>query len=250
MSFNLTVFNHKGGVAKTTTAVSLASALAERGYRVLLVDMDPQANLTLSLGIQPDEVRFTLANLMMGNMTPPDVIQPVRQGSLDVIPSNVHLRMVERFLPVRERYEFTTQTMLAAIPGYHFHVLDCPAILGPLTLNAIAAADLALIPTQCEPFSLYSLREALEFYREQRTRLALPADNLRILPTLVAKRNRVHQEGLERLQREQGDVVLQTHINMDTKLRESQERGVPILYYKPRSRAAGQYRQLASELFD
>lgn len=247
MPIVIAISNQKGGVAKTTTCLSLGAALNERGYDVLLVDLDPQANLSLALGVNPATVRRTAADVLMGRLTAADVRQATAVPGLDLLPASYQMRLVDRFLVVQPKYEFALQTALQAAPDT-FCLCDCPPNLGPLTLDALAAADLTLIPTQCEPFALHGVREVVIYMYDQRQRLGLPFGHYRVLVTMFDRRNRIHCQTLEQLKAEFGQAVTNTMIEVDTQLRESQAAALPITWYASAGRSAAQYRALAEEV--
>ncbi len=247
MATIIAVSNQKGGVAKTTTCVSLGAALVELGHEVLAIDLDPQANLSLALGVNPANLHRTAADVLLGNHSPISVSRETALPGLDLIPSNQHMHMVEKFLHVRDKYEQALRQALASLTTYDVVLCDCPPALGAITLNALAAAELLVIPTQCEYFSAYGLNEMLELVRSVRERTN-PNLSYRILITLLDRRNRIHKDILEQVKSAFGDAVLETAIEIDTKLRESAVFGQPITGYAPNSRAAQQYRALAQEL--
>jgi chromosome partitioning protein len=247
MPIVIAISSQKGGVAKTTTCVSLGAALNERGYDVLLVDLDAQGNLSLALGVNPGEVHRTAADVLMGSLTVAEVRQATPVPGLDVLPANYQMRMVDRFLTARPHYEQALRTAVQTIPDT-FCLCDCPPNLGPLTLNALTAADLVLLPTQCEPFALHGVHEALIYLRDQRQRLALTPADYRLLVTMFDRRNRIHQQTLAQIRAEFGARALATMIEVDTQLRESQAAALPITWYASASRSAAQYRALADEI--
>ena len=247
MPIVIAVSNQKGGVAKTTTCISLGAALNERGYNVLLVDLDPQANLSLALGVNPMTVRRTVADVLMGNLTVADVRQTTAVPGLELLPANHQMRLVDRFLVARPKYEFALQEAVRPAPDT-FCLCDCPPNLGPLTLSALVAADLTLIPTQCEPFALHGVREVIIYMYDQRHRLGLPFADYRVLPAMVDRRNRIHGQTLVQLRDEFGRTVTAAMIEVDTQLRESQAAALPITWYASAGRSAAQYRALAEEV--
>jgi len=242
--------NEKGGVAKTTSTLSLGAALAELNYRVLLLDLDPQANLSLALGFEADETSITSANILIENTTVRSAIRKSEINNLDIIPSSFQIENAEQFLPMRTQYLTTLQEALEAesLP-YDYILLDCPPALGAITLNALAASNLLIIPTQAEYFSAYALRNMMGTIRRIRQDVN-PGLAYRILVTLLDRRNRTHRNIFEQLQATFGQGVFTTVIEIDTKLRESPIAGVPITHYKPTSRGSQQYRVLAQELIE
>ncbi len=249
MSYVVAISNEKGGVAKTTTALSLGAALAEAGHKVLVMDLDPQANLTLALGVEPGSTATTSSQILIELARLEDAVLKTEIGNLDLIPSHSSIEAAEQFLPVRSHYTLGIRRALeAAAPLQHdFVFLDCPPFLGAITINALSAADLAIIPTQAEYFSAYALRSMMGMIRRVRQE-SNPGLGYRILITMLDRRNRTHRNMQEQLQVTFGQGLFGTIIEVDTKLRESAIAGVPITRYRPGSRASQQYRDLAQEL--
>ena len=250
MTYTIAISNEKGGVAKTTTTLSLGAALAELNSRVLLVDLDPQANLSLALGLETGEAEITSANVMIENMPIQSAIRKTDVPNLELIPSNSRIEGAEQYLPVRSNYLATLRNALVAGRlTYDYILLDCPPALGAITLNALAASDLLIIPTQAEYFSAYALRNMMGSIRRIRQD-SNPHLAYRILVTLLDRRNRTHRNIFEQLQTTFGTGVFTSVIEIDTKLRESPIAGVPITQYRPTSRGSQQYSVLAQELMD
>lgn len=250
MAYVIAMSNEKGGVAKTTSTLSLGAALAELNYRVLLLDLDPQSNLSLALGFEIEESSITSANILIENATVQSAIRKSDIKKLDIIPSSFRIESAEQFLPMRTHYLNTLREALEADPlPYDYILLDCPPALGAITLNALSASDLLIIPTQAEYFSAYALRNMMGTIRRIRQEIN-PSLAYRILVTLLDRRNRTHRNIFEQLQSTFGQGVFTTVIEIDTKLRESPIAGVPIMQYKSRSRGSQQYRVLAQELIE
>ena len=239
--------NEKGGVAKTTTVLALGGALVESGHEVLLIDLDAQANLTLGLGVTPSKVRRTIADVLLNSVTLMSVSRETPIPGLDVIPSNSDMVLAERFLSIRQDHERILQSALTGVEAYDYIIIDCPPSLGIVTLNAMTASNMIIIPTQPEYFSIHGLRGVLAAVRRIRNQTN-PTLNYRVLITMMDRRNRIHHTLSEQLRTTFGEGVLQTVIETDTKLRESTVVGLPITHYYPRTRAALQYRALAQEL--
>lgn len=247
----IAVSNEKGGVAKTTTTISLGAALADLGCRVLLIDLDAQANLTLALGFEPAELENTSSAVLLDNAPLLSALRKTEIPSLDLIPSNLRIETSEQFLPVRANYTSALKRAIAGAPSlpYDYILFDCPPSLGAITQNALTASDLLLIPTQAEYFSAYALRNMMTLVRRIREE-SNPSLAYRILVTMLDNRNRTHRNIHEQLRSTFGEGVFSTVIEMDTKLRESSIAGMPISRYKPGARGATQYHVLAQEVME
>ena len=251
MHKTIAISNEKGGVAKTTTTLSLGAALAELGNKVLLIDLDAQANLTLALGFEPGESEITSSEIMLDNVPLLDARKTTEVPNLDLIPSSSRIETSEQYLPMRTNYLSILEEAFQAagtLP-YNYILMDCPPALGSITKNALGAADMLLIPTQAEYFSAYALRNMMTLIRNIREQVN---SNLayRILVTMMDKRNRTHRNIHEQLRSTFGEGVFNTVIEIDTKLRESPIAGLPITQYRSGARGSTQYRILAQELME
>ncbi len=248
--YTIAISNEKGGVAKTTTTVSLGAALAEVGQRVLIVDLDAQANLTLATGVDPHSITRSMADLFLESANLNQVIFNTGTQHLDLAPCNEHMALAERSLQTRSGFEYVLRGALEkSAKKYDFVLLDCPPALTVITLNAFVAANLLLIPTQAEYFSIYALRNLMGWVRQVRMQYNSEL-TYRMLLTLFDRRNRTHRILREQLNDSFQTGVLQTVIDVDTKLRESPIAGVPILQHAPKSRATFEYRALAQEIIE
>lgn len=249
MSYIIAISNEKGGVAKTTTTHSLGAALSEIGQRVLLIDLDPQANLTLALGFEPGKMEHTSSELLLETTNLAEICLQTNFPNLDIVPANGGLEQTEQILPVYVNFTTRLREALAAVQysSYNIIIMDCPPSLGSITTNALAAANLLIIPTQAEYFSAYALRDMMSIVRQVRSQ-DNPGLAYRILVTLLDQRNRAHRDIRDQLERTFGEGLFKTLIEIDTKLRESPILGLPITRYRPNSRGAQQYRSLAEEL--
>jgi chromosome partitioning protein len=250
MSYVIAISNEKGGVAKTTTTYALGASLAELGKKVLLVDLDPQGNLTLANGVEPGQSAHTISEVMLAGENAKDAIYKTGTPNMEIIPSSPRLAEAEQILPVRTNYAHgLTNALRSEIQAYEYVLLDCPPSMGAITLNALTIAELLVIPTQAEYFSAYALRDMMTLIRRVR-RDTNPRLAYRILITLLDQRNRTHRTIREQLEQTFGSGLFQTVIEIDTRLRESPIIGVPITQYRPNSRGSQQYRVLAQELID
>jgi chromosome partitioning protein len=251
MSTTIAISNLKGGVAKTTTCLSLGACLAEMGKVVLLIDLDPQANLTLSVGLKPKEMHRTVGDVLLGNTSLVSVSREGPTYGLDIIPANQGLTMLDKVLYGRPGFQFRLKNGLEAMEKgfYDFVLMDCPPALGTLTLNALAAADLLIIPIQCEYYAAQTFRQYIELVQQLREKTN-PQLKYRVLVTMYDQRNKICRTVLDQMQRGLNQVLFSTIIEIDTKLKESPVFGQPITLYAPKTRGAEQYRALAKELMD
>jgi len=255
-AFVIAVSNLKGGVAKTTTAISIAGILAKKNFDVLLVDLDTQANLTLGLGIDPKFVNTGISEVLFNSSTLVKASRETNIPGLDLVPSNEKMELAERFLPMRKDHELILKRAIykngsndSPSSFYDFIILDCPPAIGAVTLNAFAAANLLIIPTQTEYFSAYALKPMLSHVKKVRKQFNT---NLvfRLLITMYDKRNRIHKQVKKQLKSTFSDSTFHTIIGVDTKLRESSAAGLPINYYAGKSRGTKQYESLTQEILE
>jgi chromosome partitioning protein len=249
MSYVIAICHQKGGVGKTTTALALGACFVERGIRTLVVDLDPQANLTFNTGLKPDKVPFSVAEALTREAAPARAVMESNLPGLAIIPSNASMLDIGRRLYQIPDYEFLLRRALQedVLKDYAVVLLDCPPSVGPLTINALTAADLLVIPTQCEYFSIQALTDLFELVSVIRDRTN-PTLTYRLLVTMFDGRGKFHAKMLEQLRDYFQEGLLSTVIGFDTKLREAQAAGLPITIHAPHSRGADQYRQLAEEL--
>ncbi|MFZ6027376.1 MAG: ParA family protein [Chloroflexota bacterium] len=244
-------FSHqKGGVAKTTSSAALAAILAAAGYRVLAVDLDPTANLTASFGINPARVRHSAADILLGNEAIPDISVRTQVRGLDLLPSNTDMTLVARFLYLRPRFEYLLRAALAqeaAVSLYDYVLVDCPPALASLATTALTAANLVVIPIQCEYYSLQALDAMFKSIQRIRTQTN-PYLCFRLLVVMFDARGSLHKKVFEMIQKRYQGALFETVIGFDTKLREAQLAGIPIPVFAPHARATQQYQLLVQEL--
>jgi chromosome partitioning protein len=244
----ISVANEKGGVAKTTSALSLAAILAEKNYRVLIMDLDPLACLTASLGITVEENQPTIGEVLLDETSALNAIIHTRFENLDIIPSKTGLGKLEKLLPNVQNYVYSLRNEIETIySNYDFIILDCPPFMGAITLNALVASHLLLIPTQAEYFGIHGLRGIFD-----KVKLIRSGPNIylrtKIFLTFFNERNKVNRILKDQLANRAPENLLQSVITMDTKMRESQVCGMPINKYAPKSRASLQYNALVDEV--
>jgi chromosome partitioning protein len=240
--------NQKGGVAKTTTTLNLAVALAEAGHRVLAVDMDPQGNLTMSQGIDPDTVEKSMYHVLVDGMPIRDVI---RKREIDVACASIDLAGAEIAMSTKIGRERSLEKALKAVrEDYDFVCIDTPPSLGLLTINALTAADKVIVPVQCEYLSmrgLIQLQNTLAMIREE---LNPDVEIEGILPTLVDTRTVHAKEAIEILEENFGDRVFATRIRKTIRFAEAPVKGTSVLKYDPDGSAAECYRELAKGVLE
>ncbi len=250
MFTTIAINNQKGGVAKTTTCLSLGACLAEMGYSVLLIDMDPQAHLTLSLGLEPNRLRRTVSDALLANTSLLSVSRESHIFDLDIVPANQELGLIDKLFYGQRGYEFHLRNRLTSLiqEGYYEVVLiDCPPSFNTLTLNALTAANLLIIPVQCEYYAARSLKRIMHLAKLVQTKTN-PNLTYQMLVTMYDRRNKICRIIYDQMHQEFSQVLYETIIEVDTKLRESPVFGQPITHYAPQTRGAQQYRALAEEL--
>ena len=238
--------NQKGGVAKTTTTLNLAVALSEEGHRVLCADLDPQGNLTMSQGIDPDTVDKSMYDVLVHHTSIREVI---RRREVDVACASIDLAGAEIAMSTMIGRERALDRAFEPIKeDYDFICIDTPPSLGLLTINALTAADKVIVPVQCEYLSmrgLIQLQNTLQMIREH---LNPDVDIEGILPTLVDTRTIHAQEAIAILEENFGDRVFATRIRKTIRFAEAPVKGTSVLKYDPDGSAAESYRDLAKEV--
>lgn len=244
----LAVANQKGGVAKTTTVASLGAAIAEHGYRVLLVDLDAQACLTFSLGIDPDSVGASLHEVLVGAASVADVLLPAAEG-VDLLPASIDLAGTEAQLLARPGREYVLRTALAEVTAdYDVVVLDCSPSLGVLTLNALTAADEVVVPLQCEMLSHRGVGQLLDTVADVQRILNSGLVVRGLLPTMFDGRTTHARAVLADVGARYDVPVLQPPIPKSVRFAEAPAVGRSILTTASTSKGAQAYREVAAGL--
>ncbi len=241
--------NQKGGVGKTTTAANLGAYLAEQGRKVLLVDFDPQANLSSSVGA--DKARPGIYDVLSGRRSISEVLQPTATENLHIIPSNINLTGANIELVDREGRDFFLKNALTNINGnWDYILIDCPPSLGILTVNGLTAADSVIIPLQCEYFALEGLSLLLKTIRKVQESLNPDLIIHGILFTMYDGRTRLAHEVVQEVTSYFRDKVFRTVIPRNVRLSEAPSYGIPINLYDRECAGAKCYERLAREVID
>lgn len=249
MSQVIAIANQKGGVGKTTTSVNLSSGLAEAGFKVLVIDLDPQANATTALGVDKHNVATQIYHVLMTDMAASEVRRPTEVDGLDVIPSGIDLTGAElELVSVLARETRLRHAIETVRKDYDFVFIDCPPSLGLLTVNALVAADSVIVPLQCEYYALEGLSSLLGTVDLVRRSLNARLRVHGVLLTMFDRRNRLSHQVEADVRGHFGDLVYATRIPRNVRLSESPSFGKPVHLYSRACSGAVAYRDLADEL--
>jgi chromosome partitioning protein len=238
--------NQKGGVAKTTTTLNLAVAFAESGHRVLCIDLDPQGNLTMSQGIDPDKVEKSLYDVLVNDMPISEIIQ---RREVDIAVASIDLAGAEIAMSTKIGRERSLEKALKEVSGdYDFVCIDTPPSLGLLTINALTAASKVIVPVQCEYLSMRGLVQLQNTLKMIQENLNPDVKIEGILPTMLDSRTVHAKEAVEILEENFGDLVFKSRIKKAIKFAEAPVKGASVLKYDSGSSAANYYRELAKEV--
>jgi chromosome partitioning protein len=251
MGKSIAIFNQKGGVGKTTTAVNFSAALAEKGKRVLLIDNDPQGNLTSGVGIDKNSLEKSIYHVLINEASIEDVILHTSFERLDILPGSVDLAGAEIELIDFEDREFLLKKQILKVKdAYDYIIVDCPPSLGLLTINALVAVDSVLIPIQCEYYALEGVSQLVNTFNLVKKSINSNLEIQGVLLSMFDGRTNLSIQVVEEVKKHFKQLVYATIIPRNIRLAEAPSFGLPIIHYDRKSKGAESYLELADEFLD
>ena len=247
MSKTIAILNQKGGVGKTTTTINVAAYLAMLGHSILIVDLDPQGNATSGLGIDKQSLENTTYDVLFGTVNVAHIIKDTSLAGLHILPTNSQLAAAEVDLAIEERREFRLKESLDTI-SYDYILIDCPPSLGLLSLNALTAANLVLVPVQAEYYALEGLGQLLDVIQRVRQGLNTNLELLGIVMTMYDSRTSLSEQVMAEVKKHFGQKLFNTVIPRNVRLAEAPSFGKSILEHDKWSKGARSYKSLAKEI--
>lgn len=247
----IAIANQKGGVGKTTTAINLSACLAEKGKKILTIDIDPQGNTSSGLGINKNELKYTIYELMIGNCTLNECLINNVIDNLSVLPSNVNLAGAEIELIGVDEKEYILKKEINKIKDdYDYIIIDCPPSLNTLTVNAMTTANTVLVPIQCEFYALEGLSQLIHTINLVKQRLNPDLEIEGVVFTMYDARTNLSLQVVENVKSNLNQKIYKSIIPRNVRLAEAPSHGLPINIYDPRSAGAEGYRDLANEVIE
>jgi len=247
----IAIANQKGGVGKTTTAVNLSASMGEKGFRTLLVDIDPQGNSSSGLGVDRRQLKSTVYEMLIGNAKAEDVIVHTEFSNLDLLPSSMDLAAAEIELVTLEHRESILKNALVSLRDrYDYMFIDCPPSLGLITTNALCVADTLLVPIQCEYYALEGLSQLMNTVRRIKRQYNERLDIEGVLLTMYDGRLNLTQQVVDEVKKYFPRKVFATVIPRAVRLSEAPSFGKPILYFDKTSKGALSYKELSEEIIE
>ncbi len=241
--------NQKGGVGKTTSAINLSASLADMGYRVLVIDLDPQGNATTGLGINARNLRYSVYDVLMRDAPMEDCVEATSIRNLFIVPTTIDLAGAEiELVPAFSRELKLKRAIARVIDDFDFVIIDCPPSLGLLTINALAAATEIVVPIQCEYFALEGLGQLLRNVNLVQANLNPQLEISAIILTMYDARTKLSDQVMREIRSHFGERVCKNIVPRSVRLSEAPSFGQPITVFDPTSRGAIAYRELAKEI--